>query len=527
MARSRKSSNGAPRKQQSFRRIDGSGQPMLTDLIAIDSKARDEAIETVQQSNALLGGPDRTFLIQKLHDPDEAVRERALDALIKIAPSEIVLRGLLEALHDREQEVQWWASDVLSEHGAPCLLEWLQHPDPELRSEIAEFLGTVRDAAAIPALSKALREDPGQAVRCGAAESLGEIGHLAAIPALLAALSHEPDPIVRSAVVYSLQNIGGTAVVPSLIKALSDDPDPDVRAESAWCLGQIKCATAVPGLVNALSTDPLWYVRSRAADALGWIGSSEAVPALVEALCRNQDQQIHELAALALELIADASAVPMLVVALKHVEVNEVRRIIAETIEDILASTANAQRAAAAAATTAWKAGRLALIELCKDDPSKIVRLQAHESLQRLAVVVGPEPDAIGNRAVPPPISDDSVNALLRATRQLLTFCHVGEILAEDGAENETATFVIGCMAEQLLDRKHRGIPGTTLRNHLSKVCDLFAEHLPDVGPIFDAGRGERGYTITPQWWPAWRTAMRILGRDLKISDSAKRLDKQ
>jgi len=74
-----------------------------------------------------------------------------------------------------------------------------------LRRNAAVALGNELDRAAIPALSRALREDPSALVRGHAAWALGRIGAPQAYTALYAALFQETDASVREEIEAALE----------------------------------------------------------------------------------------------------------------------------------------------------------------------------------------------------------------------------------------------------------------------------------------------------------------------------------
>jgi len=258
----------------------------------------------------------------------DSVREAAAAALGRIGDAAAV-PGLLAALRDESRQVREAAAEALGEIGAPAvpgLLAALRDADWRVRRAAAAALGEIGDAAAVPGLLAALRDESWQ-VREAAAAALGEIG-APAVPGLLAALGDESWQ-VREAAAAALGEIGAPAV-PGLLAALGD-ANANVRQAAAEALGQIGDATAVPGLLHALR-DAEARVRRAAAAALGEIGAP-AVPGLLAAL-RDAEARVRRAAAATLGEIGDAAAVPGLLAALGDADA-DVRRAAAEALGQI------------------------------------------------------------------------------------------------------------------------------------------------------------------------------------------------
>ncbi|MFX1254165.1 MAG: HEAT repeat domain-containing protein [Promethearchaeota archaeon] len=90
---------------------------------------------------------------------------------------------------------------------------------------------------------------------------------------------------------YQLAGMGA-AVLPALLKALAEDPREMVRQWIVDVLAKMKAQEAVPALLKALKEDEFEGVRSTAAGALAVIGGNpeEIVPALAKALEDESDR---------------------------------------------------------------------------------------------------------------------------------------------------------------------------------------------------------------------------------------------
>jgi beta-lactamase regulating signal transducer with metallopeptidase domain/HEAT repeat protein len=201
-------------------------------------------------------------LVRALDDPDQKVRQGALDALESIGPSPAAL---------------------------PRLMALARGDDPELRTGAVEAIRAMGPAgvSALPTLTHLLR-DPVAEVRESAAYALYGMrsASLPALPALLGAM-HERTGSQTTFDTFAQQAFGemGPKAVPALTRALKDS-SPRLREAAASGLGSIgpAAAPAVPTLAGLLR-DPEERVRFAAASSLGRMGPSArvAVPALMAA----------------------------------------------------------------------------------------------------------------------------------------------------------------------------------------------------------------------------------------------------
>jgi HEAT repeat protein len=209
------------------------------------------------------------------------------------------------------------------------LLEALQDKAPGTRAEAAEGLGLLGGQARIgvPALTKALEEDPDRLVRIRAAGARLRIGPPSerALKVLLEA-ARDTEAVNRKAAVETLGDIGreAKAAVPVLIATLADQ-DARVRWAAIEALGQFgrEARVAVPPLLEALKDS---LTRSIAIDVLGKFGDTArtAVPALI-LLCQDPDRKVRAAAAAAIirievdgpETAAVRTAVPVFLDGLK------------------------------------------------------------------------------------------------------------------------------------------------------------------------------------------------------------------
>src|SRR2546426_1123866 len=296
--------------------------------------------------------------LEALTDPDDATREEAAQALIKLA-APAATDALIEALQDDYWSVRMHAGHALAKIGGPRVIEALIPmlgdtikecrdgavedfvtictPGVErliaalrdgrwrVREGAAKALGLLKDKRAVDPLIAALRDRDGS-VRTIAAEALGRIGDPKATKGLMA-LFKDTSKLVRVAATIALTQIGEPTVAP-LIEGLKDE-NFQVRLHSVQALGGItsdyptgrswlRDSRPVPPLI-ALLKDKDRAVREDAAIALGMIGDPSAVPALIEAM---QDGAVRVRAIMALGMIADPRSVEPLIRVLEGVGIN-------------------------------------------------------------------------------------------------------------------------------------------------------------------------------------------------------------
>lgn len=167
------------------------------------------------------------------------------------------------------------------------LVAALEDDDPVVRARAAFALGSVQDAAAVPALLEAL-DDPDPLVRADAAFALGQTADSAAQSEILDALAGETDFAARAELLDALGKTGGSA---SLAALADRSAEGDERAALALALGRyglrgIHDPRAIERLASlAADPDPLvaadaaWYFAR--ADTAAW---QTAAPALRIAL---------------------------------------------------------------------------------------------------------------------------------------------------------------------------------------------------------------------------------------------------
>ncbi len=212
-------------------------------------------------------------LIAKIQDADEKVAADALVALVDLGPAAVP--GLTQGL---------WSDSFTA------------------RRRCAVVLGTVgADArSAAPSLARVLKDDNDTDARREAARALAAIGAHSAIPALTKALKDEAAP-VRMAAAEALIALGADAepILPVLTKALTAKR-PEEQQAAARLLGELG-----PEAVSALLAIQKELVESDAAfgyhllDALGRIGpeAKNVIPAIQVKVKQDENLPLFRLQA--------------------------------------------------------------------------------------------------------------------------------------------------------------------------------------------------------------------------------------
>jgi HEAT repeat protein len=275
-------------------------------------------------------------LLRAINEDTFDVRPAAVEALGRIAPPEIAVEPLVQALEDPASWVREAAVATLAAYGKPAVPALIQVLDKEwdVTVEASRALAAI-GAQAVPALLEHAATAP---YHYGALYAIGEIGP-EALPVLIDAL-HSGSENVRLAAVEAIQEVlkrsltkGNREVVletlPELVNALEDSYYPAVRcvaaralgelgvktegvttsliralkdswvaAEAARALGELRCKQAVPYLINILrDPDVPWRLMAEAATALGKIGDERALPDLLETAHRLQNMDLGKLTA--------------------------------------------------------------------------------------------------------------------------------------------------------------------------------------------------------------------------------------
>ncbi len=108
--------------------------------------------------------------------------------------------------------------------------------------------------------------------------SKGDVGYFNNV------LIGKPSILLRVHAVCMLADMKNEMAIPALSKALKEDSSPLVRHEAAFSMGQLEFKSAVPALLEAMAEDESVLVRHESAVALGSIGDERAREGLIQAL---------------------------------------------------------------------------------------------------------------------------------------------------------------------------------------------------------------------------------------------------
>jgi HEAT repeat protein len=180
-------------------------------------------------------------LVERLRDPDTAVRGQAIGALADL--------GAVEALGPVVEAI-----DASADWGNLLAVMALARMGPASTPQVGALLETSRS----PAMTKALLQVTGL---------LG----VAADPAAVRALATHPDPEIRIEAVRALGTLAPDVESFTVCLAAMDDPEWPARALAARSLGRLGDTRAIPRLERAMG-DTAYWVRHHVAEAMAGLG---------------------------------------------------------------------------------------------------------------------------------------------------------------------------------------------------------------------------------------------------------------
>ena len=292
-------------------------EPITACLKANRQEIRMNAIEILEAiADAQAGAP---LTNTALHDASQQVRDRALEALARLARSNpAVGQTLMTTVQDEKAapEIRSRAMKAmgrLAGIGMPpdALIAMLENAegDIRLRCAAAAALGQTRNPAVVAPLVKALG-DKSASMRVWAAVALNGNSASEVITALTKALQDEDDRVrVRAA--DALAAVLDPKVVDPLVKA-TNDTSAEVRTWAVIGLGNYEDKKAIDTLGLAIGDSDV-EVRLAAADSLGRTGSPLATQYLISRLNDfGEEVEVRAAAARALGALRDSRAVPAL-----------------------------------------------------------------------------------------------------------------------------------------------------------------------------------------------------------------------
>jgi HEAT repeat protein len=280
---------------------------------------REATAEVVRDLAIFLATPERSqvavLLRQMLKDPDERLREAALQTLARIEDDPVSLVEVFcSVLSDEATTVRHLAVRALGESGpaatraVPVLQCRLQDMDHSIRIATVEALGQIGDAGVIEDIVPFLGE-VGE-LREAAVKALALLAlRIPSVEPRLLVLHQQGPASLRSGAGCALARAGSPVGLDALRQTLrGKNPSARRRAVRAlgWFAGDVK--EVLPGLETALR-DSHGRMRKAAAEALGHLGPG-AVGALPGLLRRLYDQEPRVRAACGAALTAIASGLP-------------------------------------------------------------------------------------------------------------------------------------------------------------------------------------------------------------------------
>lgn len=211
-------------------------QSLKERLTSTDETVR--RIALIESADALDFDDVETLLVHALDDISPEVRGEAA-RLLESYESEVVMRGLLNALSDDSPIVRHLAAESLITQKNPLLghliIESLDVEDSFSKATLFRSLRELRlseaEAPAISALS-----DPAFEVRREAVSVLGWLRSSKALPLLTRLAIYDPDSSVRRVAIGSLGFSQSSEVQSALVQALNDI-DWQVREEAVTVIG--------------------------------------------------------------------------------------------------------------------------------------------------------------------------------------------------------------------------------------------------------------------------------------------------
>ncbi len=180
-------------------------------------------------------------LSDKLAQPEEAVRLKALAIIALLAQGPLFEPALLELLRDRDVKIVSAAVKALGGVGSAAavaaLEECLKHPDSRVRANAVEALEDTRSTRHMTRLVEMAESDENRP-RANAIRALLNVRVNQAVPALARMLA-DPRPRQRISALWVVQTMGLLDVARSVAELSIADPDHQVRGRAQTTVQQL------------------------------------------------------------------------------------------------------------------------------------------------------------------------------------------------------------------------------------------------------------------------------------------------
>jgi HEAT repeat protein len=228
------------------------------------------------------------LLVDRLEDADPEVQSRALHLLIRNFGAVDALPHLQRRLTSGDPDLQLPVLMALNRENCPEVWPWIR---PLLRSDDADVRRAALELAmGIPNIGPKdelleLLQDPVPEIRSEAAQALACFRFWDTIPDVLRLLT-DPSEDVRDDALRELVRLGSLEILPRLIERMKD-PNSRVRLQTLeWLTGAL-WKEAAPA-VAALLEDPESRVRIEAVDTLGRLGDRSQAVRLLPLILKPQ-----------------------------------------------------------------------------------------------------------------------------------------------------------------------------------------------------------------------------------------------
>ncbi|GAK54160.1 PBS lyase HEAT-like repeat protein [Candidatus Moduliflexus flocculans] len=166
-------------------------------------------------------------LISTYTDVDAGLRSSAMDLLKELGRSEYsleILEPLIEGLRNSDKDMRILSANTLALIRArevlPMLLEALHDENANVVYSVAESLGDIGDARAVPALMELLVTHSDEWVHVATLEALGKIGDQRVVDLLLSLVKKE---VVVDPLINALGVLGDSRAIPVLAQYLKEE----------------------------------------------------------------------------------------------------------------------------------------------------------------------------------------------------------------------------------------------------------------------------------------------------------------